>query len=260
MQRNITPNIRIGDWFDPNYSNTPFGELYGQEFGLSSERTTAEINSILKLVNKFPNPVTIVDLACGPGRIGEKLLGKSNINKVIGVDINQNFLKKAEGLGLQVVESDIRQVSLTSNLAEIVLLMFTSFGYFEDISDDIRVLKEAKRILTPNGVFLIDLPNYDNILNHFIPNREFLMDDGEVIRYKKEIVGEYLFETRTLIRPSGEETQLAPLRLRIYQSKTIERLCCNVFPKVRILNEQMNAFDVSKSRRMWVLCYKNTRK
>jgi hypothetical protein len=43
------------------------------------------------------------------------------------------------------------------------MMLFTSFGYFED-EDNFRVLENVARALTPNGLFILDIPNRDMTL------------------------------------------------------------------------------------------------
>ena len=49
------------------------------------------------------------------------------------------------------------------------MILGNSFGYFESNNDDLRVLKEAFRILKPNGKILIDLTDGDYMREFFAP-------------------------------------------------------------------------------------------
>ena len=40
---------------------------------------------------------------------------------------------------------------------DVVMILGNSFGYFESTEDDIKILKEVRRVLKPFGKFLIDV-------------------------------------------------------------------------------------------------------
>ena len=55
------------------------------------------------------------------------------------------------------------------NEFDVVINMFTSFGYFEKESDNQKVLEGVSRALKPGGKFLIDVKNRDFLVKHFRP-------------------------------------------------------------------------------------------
>jgi SAM-dependent methyltransferase len=59
---------------------------------------------------------------------------------------------------------------------DMVLMMGNSFGYSE-ISDDVEVIKEIYRVLKPGGLFLLDLPDADNMRSG-IKDRSWEWIDG----------------------------------------------------------------------------------
>ena len=52
---------------------------------------------------------------------------------------------------------------------DIVLSMFTSFGYFASAADDRRVLREVHRILLPGGTFVLDVFNAERVQRDLVP-------------------------------------------------------------------------------------------
>lgn len=50
-----------------------------------------------------------------------------------------------------------------------VTILGNSFGYFETVQDDMRVLKEAFRVLKPWGRILIDISDGEYLREHFQP-------------------------------------------------------------------------------------------
>jgi 2-polyprenyl-3-methyl-5-hydroxy-6-metoxy-1,4-benzoquinol methylase len=108
--------------------------LFTYREDLTDERSDAEVASLVKLL-ELDSPMRILDLACGFGRHANRLaaLGHS----VTGVDYMPGFIalarQKAAEMGVQVDyrQGDMRLVSFLEEFDR-VLLLFTSFGYFED--------------------------------------------------------------------------------------------------------------------------------
>jgi 2-polyprenyl-3-methyl-5-hydroxy-6-metoxy-1,4-benzoquinol methylase len=124
--------------------------LFTYRDDLTDERSDMEVVSLVKLL-ELNSRMKILDLACGFGRHANRLaaLGHS----VTGVDYIPGFLElarqKAAELGVQVDyrQGDMRQVSFEEEFDR-VLLLFTSFGYFED-SENEQVVENMARALKP---------------------------------------------------------------------------------------------------------------
>jgi SAM-dependent methyltransferase len=133
--------------------------LFTYEDDLTDERSDAEIALLVRLL-ELDSPMKILNLACGLGRHANRLaaLGHS----VTGVDYMPGFLalarQKAAEMGVQVDyrQGDMRQVSFLEEFDR-VLLLFTSFGYFED-SENEQVVENMTRALKPGGWLMFDIP------------------------------------------------------------------------------------------------------
>jgi len=101
----------------------------------------------------------VLDLCSGPGR-HSLALAKRGI-QVTAVDRTEFLLNKAKeeatrlDLKIEFVLNDMRQFVRSRGFA-LVLSMYTSFGYFDDKDDDLRVLQNAYESLEPGGAILID--------------------------------------------------------------------------------------------------------
>ena len=141
---------------------------YGDE--LTDARSDTEVAWIVQSLG-IDAPMRILDLACGFGRHAVRLaaLGHS----VTGVDYTPGFLalarQKAADMGVSVDfrQGDMRRVDFLSDFDR-VLLLFTSFGYFED-SENERVLVNMARALKPGGWLMLDVPNRDTMLKDLPP-------------------------------------------------------------------------------------------
>ena len=116
----------------------------------------------------------ILDLCCGQGRHSLEL-ARSGFKRVEGLDRSHYLIQKAktqakkEGLALKFREGDARRLSYPPDSFDVVMLLGNSFGYFETVQDDLRVLKEIFRILKPWGRFMIDVADGAYLKEHFQP-------------------------------------------------------------------------------------------
>ena len=59
---------------------------------------------------------------------------------------------------------------------DVILNMFTSFGYFNSIDDNFNVLKTIKNSLNKDGIGVIDFMNSNYIINHLVPQNNVEID------------------------------------------------------------------------------------
>ncbi|MBL9086216.1 MAG: class I SAM-dependent methyltransferase [Planctomycetia bacterium] len=107
----------------------------------------------------FGTNARVRDLGCGDGRYARALAARGC--RVTGVDVSETLLAEARrrSPGLPgtptYVRADMRALPFAAQFDGVVSL-FTSFGYFDDPSDDARVLGEVARVLRPDGAFVLD--------------------------------------------------------------------------------------------------------
>ncbi len=142
-------------WFD-----TPYYHL------LYQHRNTDEAQRFISNIIDFlhPHPTAyFLDVACGKGRHAIYLnrLGF----RVDAFDLSPNNIaeaKQSETGTLHFFVNDIRK-PLNLNTYDIALNLFTSFGYFDDDSEDIAALQAIAQSLKPNGILVLDFLNVENL-------------------------------------------------------------------------------------------------
>ena len=124
----------------------------------------AEVDEALRLAGvPLPDddgqpPPAALDLCCGPGRHSLELRRRGL--RVTGVDRTASYLAQASARAAQerldndlieFVESDMREF-FRPDAFQLVVNLYTSFGYFEDPADDVTVLAVRRDRVDFHGV------------------------------------------------------------------------------------------------------------
>ena len=174
------------DW----YNNEEFWEKL-EPFLFDSERQNAaapEVDKIISLL-KLSGKESVLDLCCGPGR-HTLAFARRGFN-VMGVDRTERYLERAKnsadvrGLKINYVKSDMREFK-KENSFDTALMMFTSFGYFDNPDDDRQVLKNIYASLKKNGYLLIESAGREIIKRTFQP-RDWREVDGNFLLEERDI-------------------------------------------------------------------------
>ncbi|MFD5319563.1 class I SAM-dependent methyltransferase [Streptomyces sp. NPDC127098] len=110
---------------------------------------------------EFPGGSRVLDLCCGPGLFLVPLARCGY--EVTGVDLSPTMLKRAEtacaraGVPMpRLISADMLTFTEPESF-DVVLNVYTSFGYFEEPADNARVLRNAHDSLVPGGQLIVDV-------------------------------------------------------------------------------------------------------
>ena len=227
---------------------------YGDD--LTEARTEAEVASLARLL-ELDHPMKILDLACGFGRHANRLAAMDHA--VTGVDYMAGFLaiarEKAGEMGVQVDyrQGDMRQVSFQDEFDR-VLLLFTSFGYFEDGENE-QVVGNMVRALKPGGYLMFDIQNRDVFLKDLPPAD--VIEKGQdllINRFSFDAITGRFHNQRIVIRNGVRKDK--PFSVRLYNATEV----CNLLNRAglvdyKLLDERSQPLSAS-SRRMVVIAQK----
>ncbi len=181
---------RRSEWFD---DDTFWKELY--PFMFSEQRFEAapgEIEQVVALTK--PQGNRVLDLCCGPGR-SSIALAQAGFS-VTGVDRTSFLLKTARsraqdaGVSIEWVQMDMRDF-IREGAFDLAVSMFTSFGYFDDKSEDLLVLEHMHRSLKPGGVLLIDVMGKERLARILQPTTSNVLEDGTKLIQIHEIFDDW---------------------------------------------------------------------
>jgi SAM-dependent methyltransferase len=118
---------------------------------------------------------TILDLGCGFGR-HSLALREAGLD-VFGLDLSAELLSHARAqpgsaaLRGRLARGDFRRLPYAAERFDGVLMLFSSFGYFDDAQNE-RVLGEVARVLCSDGQAVLDLMNPQRVRATLVPESE----------------------------------------------------------------------------------------
>jgi D-alanine-D-alanine ligase len=172
----IGPISNLEEYVKEDWWNKIFNAYYLKTDGdvVEDDRITSqEIDYFLKLLN-IKTDDSILDLCCGQGRHSLELASRGFTN-VEGLDRSRYLIKKSrsasrkKGVNCRFREGDARKLPYKPDTFKVVLILGNSFGYFESISDDLKVLKEIFKVLQPWGKVFIDITDGEYLKTNFQP-------------------------------------------------------------------------------------------
>ncbi len=167
----------------------------------------------------------ILDLACGTGRHAVVLA--EGATGVVGLDLSARLLHVAKERRRRphpgYLRADMRRLPFADSSFGGVVNFFTSFGYFDDVKDDERVLSEVARVLGPGGVFLADLFNAERVLATLIAREEKTIA-GERIAIARRFDEKTRRLEKTITMGKGRTARVFRERVRVYDENELRAL------------------------------------
>lgn len=183
----------------------------------------AQVDALLGLAGL--QPLAILDLGCGPGRHALPLAGQGY--PVTAVDTSASLLAELDArraeLPIETVEADMRSFC-RPDAFDLVLVMWTSFGYFEDESDHRRVLDNIRASLTGGGRLVLDLVGLEHLCRTLEPVHLTEHDDGRILVERPLLVdGMRRLENEWLLI-DGDRVERATFSHRVWSASEIKTL------------------------------------
>lgn len=168
------------EWFE-SWFGEDYVALYPHRNEAEAERAVALIADTLG-----DRPVGLVlDLACGSGRHA-RYLGRRWWT--LGVDLSEVLLRLARknGTPAHLVRADIRALPYRNDSFDLVVNLFTSFGYFETDAEHETVVRDLSRVIRTGGTFVLDYLNARVVRDRLVPRDETVIN-GRTVEQRREI-------------------------------------------------------------------------
>lgn len=185
-----------------------FERWFGEEYiALYPHRNAAEAERVVSLVERTIGPTRVtrvLDLACGAGRHSKVLCRRW---WTTGLDLSEVLLRQAhrEGVEAALVRGDMRILPFRDGAFDLVVNLFTSFGYFADDESHLHVVREVSRVTAEGGGFALDFLNTKRLRNNLVPYDEREIG-GQVVEQRREISEDGRFVIKRIcVRGTGKE-------------------------------------------------------
>ena len=238
----------FASWFD-----SPFYHI------LYKNRNNDEAQSFIsKLVKniQLTKGDKVMDLACGKGRHA-RMLHQSGLN-VLGVDLSPNSISSAKEHETDELSFDVHDMRnvYPGVKFDAIFNLFTSFGYFDHESDNLKMLASIHTMLEKNGLLIIDFMNASSVIKNLVKEETKTVDDVE-FSIKRTYDGKHIFKEISF--NNGEIVQQYTERVQAILLNDFKRLLLKSnFKILRTFGDfDLNPFDEAKSDRLIIIAQKS---
>jgi SAM-dependent methyltransferase len=203
------------DWFE---------EWFGQDYlDIYQHRDETEAERAIELIaiNLAGRRIDrVLDLACGAGRHTKVLRERW---WTVGLDLSMSLLRVAhrESPDGAYVRADMRELPFADESFDLVVNLFTSFGYFNDDSEHVRVLACVSDSMKHGGILVIDYLNASQVRRELVAYDE-RVENGITIEQRRAISSDDRFVEKTItLRERGKEYIE---RVRLLSPRDLQRM------------------------------------
>ncbi len=242
-------------WFEEWFDSPLYEKLYSNR---NDDEAALLADLIEEVIPKQRYP-ELLDLGCGRGRHSITLSLRGY--KVTGIDLSQEAIKRAKeraterGADAEFLLGDMR--SRLNRSFDAVVNLFTTFGYFSDDRENIKVIYNAESMLRMNGLLMIDYLNASQVRRNLVSGDmgSFKEIDFQINRtIEKDMVCKEI----TFSGPSLKKPVQYTEKVKLYDLEWFEKVYKNCgLELIAVLGDYAgDAFDTEKSARLIMLCRK----
>jgi D-alanine-D-alanine ligase len=220
---------------DNNWWRDLFDEIYllTDARSVCNEKLTNQEVDFLEDALDLDKSCSILDLCGGQGRHSLELSRRGYV-KVTVLDYSQYLLTlgeekaKREKLSTIFIQGDARSTGLPRQSYKFIIIMASSFGYFANEEENINILREAYRLLIPNGKILLDLPDKDYVINNLKSISSHTVNKDISVRRERELSDDIIFSREIVISEKKGCIKDSRYCTRLYTPEKISELMYHV--------------------------------
>ncbi|MFO7792973.1 MAG: methyltransferase domain-containing protein [Candidatus Saliniplasma sp.] len=197
--------------------------------GKMVKRAQKEVNKLVELAD-LDEGLKVLDLCCGVGRHSLEFAERGF--DVTGVDKTEHYLKEArkrageEGLEIEFIQDDMREYKKDEKF-DLVINLFTSFGYFEEEKENMKVLENVYDSLKTGGKFILDVMGKEIIARIFEEKDWNELEDGFKI-LERSIEKDWSWLNNRRIRITDEGVKEYNVSHWLYSAKELKDMLKDV--------------------------------
>lgn len=206
------------DWFKKWFSNKMYLKIYRHRDDTDAKRL---IDLIQRTIPTYSRE-KILDLACGAGRHSLELARRGF--DVTGIDLSSYLISEAkklvrtspeQGLKVRFEIKDMRDFNYRGKF-NLIVNLFTSFGYFENDEENFSVIQNVRNSLKPSGYFVLDFLNPVFLEKNLVKRSVKKYENMSVVQTRK--IEDGFVEKKIKITEDNETSEYFE-RLRLFTDK-----------------------------------------
>ena len=238
-------------WFAKWFNSKYYHILYKER-----DKKEAEffINNLVEYL-KLKKGSKLIDIGCGKGRHAN-YLNSLGFN-VVGIDLSPNNIaaaKKNEKSNLHFVVQDMRKVYLEDKF-DIAINLFTSFGYFNNDTDEQAAINAMAKNLKSEGILVIDFMNVKKVITNLVMSEQKSINNV-VFDIQKKVENNYIIKNISIY--DKEIKQKFQEKVKVLTLTDFYELITNADLKIINIfgNYKLDDFDATTSDRLILICKK----
>lgn len=244
----------MAEWFKDWFASKDYLEVY-------RHRNEADANKLFGLINdniSVRESARVLDIACGAGR--HSVLFSLKGYRVSAFDLSRTLLHEAKHKALELGAdvnffcADIRTFELKC-CYDLILNLFTSFGYFEEDAENFSVFSKAYSLLRSGGYFIFDYFNAEHLRLNLLPESSHEVNGRSIVQQRS--IKDDRVNKKIFIRGLGDE-KIFNESVKLYQAAEISRQLksCGFIIGQKFGDYSGNAFFAESSPRIIIIARK----
>jgi D-alanine-D-alanine ligase len=168
----------------------------------------------------------ILDLCGGQGRHSLELSGRGFGGCTV-LDYSRILIEHGriiaadQGRDIDFIQGDAGDTGLPDESFDHVLILGNSLGYLPGAEADLRIMKEARRLLRPGGWFLVDVTDGAAIRETFNPNAWHEIEGDIVVCRQREIERDLIRAREVVLSKEQGLVRDQTYAIRIYEPEAL---------------------------------------
>lgn len=245
------------EWFEDWFNHPLYLKVYHHRDNAEAELC---VETILKITGTPPDG-RVLDIACGAGRHAIAFARRgfnvtANDLSCFLLDTAKNEARE-KGLGIGFSCSDMRSINLGQRF-DLIVQLFSSFGYFETDQEDRSVIRNVSGMLCPGGWYVLDLINPVYLKRHITLCTEKTVETLSITE-ERELTDRNVCKTIRIRDENGKECSFSE-SVRLFSPAEISLLLESEGLEVGFIagDYRGSLFDADSSPRMIIFARKTT--